>query len=343
MNLVYFRSVAARFFRRSQTETELEEELRAHIQLRADDLERSGLGRTEAERRARIEFGSQERFKEECREAIAGNFIDTLMQDVRFGLRMLRKSSGLTGIAVLTMALGIGATTAIFTVVDATLLEPLSYPQPEQLVSLRNDLPGAEAQDVGLSQPEWQDLKRSGIFEFVSPTWFDENNLTGSSQPARVRLLIVAPNYFALLGVQPQLGRAFNPEDHSPGIIPEVVISDGLWKRAFGSDPNILGKKVRMDTDLYQIVGVMPARFDAPGRMAEERNVEIWPASSFYGAPMTDQPPRNRRNLPTAIARLKPGLTIAAAQKRLEGLSASLQKQFPGDYPNGWHVQLVPL
>src|SRR6266496_1549468 len=268
---------------------------------------------------------------------------EEVWQDLRFGLRMLRKSPGFTAIAVLTIALGIGATSAIFTVVDATLLEPLPYPQSEQLVSIEDNFPGIGAQDVGLSEPEWQDLQHSGIFEYVSPTWFDENNLTGSSQPARVRLLIVAPNYFALLRVQPQLGRDFDPHDHSPGIIPEVVISDGLWKRAFGSDPNILGKKVRMDTDLYQVVGVMPARFDAPGRMAEERNVEIWPASSFYGAPMTDQPPRNRRNLPTAIARLKPGLTIAAAQKRLEGLSASLQKQFPGDYPNGWHVQLVPL
>src|SRR5438093_7469493 len=189
----YFRSLAARFFHRSQTENDLEEELRSHIQLRADDLERFGLGRAEAERRARIEFGGHERFKEECREAIAGNFIDTLIQDVRFSSRMLRKSPGFTAVVVLTIALGIGATTAIFTVVDATLLEPLSYPHPEQLVSLRNDLPGVGAQDVGLSQPEWQDLQRSGIFEFVSPTWFDENNLTGSSQPARVRLLIVAP------------------------------------------------------------------------------------------------------------------------------------------------------
>src|SRR5438270_4520287 len=339
----YLRCLAGRFFRRAQTERGIEEELRFHLEHRANDLQRSGLDRAEAERRARIEFGSPERFKEECRKALGGNFVDTLLQDMRFSFRMLRKSPGFTAVAVLTIALGIGATTAIFSVVDAALLEPLPYPHPEQLVSLRNDLPGVGAQDVGLSQPEWQDLQRSGIFEFVSPTWFDENNLTGLSQPARVRLLIVAPNYFALLDVQPQLGRAFNPEDHSPGIIPEVVISHALWKRAFGSDPNILGKNVRMDTDLYQIVGVMPARFDAPGRMAEERNVEIFAATSFYGAPMSDQPPRNRRSMPTAIARLKPGLTIAAAQNRVDALAGSLQKQFPGDYPNGWHVQLVPL
>src|SRR6267154_976992 len=343
--LAYFRSLAARFFHRSQTENDVEEELRLHIQLRADDLERVGLTRAEAERRARIEFGGHERFKEESREAIAGNFIDILIQDVRFGLRMFRKSSGVTAIAILTMALGIGATTAIFSVVNATLLEPLPYPQSEQLVSIQDDFLGVGAHDVGISEPEWQDLQRSGVFEYVSPTWFDENNLTGSSQPTRVRLLIVAPNYFALLGVQPQLGRAFDPQDHSPGFIPEVVISDGLWKRAFGNDPNILSKSVRMDTDLYRIVGVMPAGFDAPGRTAEERNIEVWAATSFYGPPMSDHPPRSGRNLPTAVARLKPGVTIAAAQSRLDALVAALQKEFPEDYPkpSAWTVRLVSL
>src|SRR5437879_6379016 len=205
MILAYFRSLAARFFHRSQTENDLEEELRSHIQLRADELERFGLGRAEAERRARIEFGSQEKFREECREAIAGNFIDVLLQDVRFSLRMLRKSPGFAAIVVLTIALGIGATTAIFSVVDATLLKPLPYSHPEELISIESDLPGINAHDVGMSQPEWQDLQQSGIFEYVSPTWFDENNLTGSSQPARVRLLIVAPDYFALLRAQSRL------------------------------------------------------------------------------------------------------------------------------------------
>ena len=267
------------------------------------------------------------------------------MNDFTFALRQLRKSPGFTLIAVITIALGIGATTAIFTVVDATLLEPLPYPHAEQLVSIQDDLSGIGAHDVGMSQPEWEDLQHSGIFEYVSPTWFDENNLTGSEQPARVRLLSVAPNYFELLRVKPQLGRDFDPRDHSPGFTGEVVISDSLWKRSFGSDPHILGKSVRMDTDLYRIIGVMPAGFDSPGRTAEERNVEIWPATSFYGAPMSDHPRRSGRNLPTAIARLKPGLTIAAAQKRIDVLVDSLQKQFSADYPqqNGWRIRLVPL
>src|SRR5438132_11549076 len=174
----YFRSLAARFFRRSQTEHDLEEELRSHIQLRADDLERFGLGRAEAERRARIEFGGPERFKEECREAIAGNFIDILFQDLRFGLRMFRKSPGFAAVVILTVALGIGATPAIFSVVDATLLRPLPYSQPEQLVSIQADLPGLGARDVGISQPEWRTfriaefsnmLRRLGSTKIISP------------------------------------------------------------------------------------------------------------------------------------------------------------------------------
>jgi predicted permease len=343
--LAYFRSLGAKLLRRSQMENELEEELRAHIQLRADDLERLGLTRVQAERHARIEFGSPERFKEECREAAGGNFIDTLIQDVRFSLRTLRKSPGFTAIVVLTVALGVGATTAIFSVVDATLLHPLPYPQPEQLVSIEDDLPGVGAQDVGMSEPEWQDLQHAGIFQYVSPTWYDDNNLTGSSQPARVSLLIVAPDYFALLKVKPQLGRTFNPEDHSPGFTGEVVIGDAMWKQVFASDPHVLGKSVRMDTDLYQIVGVMPPGFQAPARTTRDRNIEIWAATSFYGPPLLDHPLRNRRNLPTAIARLTPGLTLAAAQSRIDALVTSLQKQFPADYlPQArWRVRLLPL
>src|SRR5436309_4822642 len=199
MIITYLRSLFARFVRRAETERELEQELASHIAMRADHLERVGLTRVEAERRARIEFGGHERFREECREAIAGNFIDILVQDVRFSLRMLRKSPGFALIAVTTIALSIGATTAVFSVVEATLLRPLPYAEPAQLVSIQADLPGLGANDVGISQPEWQDLQESGIFQYVSPTWFDENNLTGSSQPERVRPLLVAKDNFVLL------------------------------------------------------------------------------------------------------------------------------------------------
>src|SRR5438045_9500567 len=270
-------SLGRKFFYRRRTESDMEKELRAHVEYRATDLQRSGMDRVEAERLARIEFGSQERFKEECREALGGNFVDTLINDLRFAARMLRKAPGFSAVAILTIALGVGATTAIFSVVDATLLRQLPYPRAEQLVSIVDDLPGIGARDVGVSEPEWQDLQHSGIFEFVSPTWFDDNNLIGSSKPTRVSLLIVAPDYFAVLGVKPQLGWSFDPENHNPGFTEEVVISDDLWRRDFGSDPDILEKSVRMDTDLYRIIGVMPPGFQAPARTARDRKIEVGP------------------------------------------------------------------
>lgn len=324
---------------------EFDRELQTYLDLEAEEKRDGGMSAEEAGYAARRAFGNVTSVRERVYEAERWLAWDHFWQDARFAVRMLRKSPGFTVIAVLTIALGIGATTAIFSVVDATLLRPLPYPQPDQLVSIEDDLPGAGARDVGMSEPEWQDLQHSGIFECVSPTWFDENNLTGAEQPARVRLTIVAPNYFALLGVKPQLGRGFNPEDHSPGLLPEVLISDGLWTRMFSADPNILERNVRLDTDLYRIVGVMPAGFDAPGRTAEERNIEVWAATSFYGAPLRDHPLRAGRNLPTAIARLKPGLTIAQAQSRVDALVAALQKEYPGDYPlqSAWSVRLVPL
>jgi predicted permease len=332
-------------FRRKRAASDFRAEIEAHVQLESERLRDQGLSEEDARATAHRSFGNVMHAEERFYESSHWRWWDHLRQDLRYAARVLRKSPGFSAVAILTIALGIGATTAIFSVVDATLLHPLPYPQPEQLVSLEDDLPGVGARDVGMSQPEWLDLQHSGIFEYVAPTWFDENNLTGSSQSTHVRLLIVAPNYLALLGVKPQLGRIFNPEDYSPGLLPEILISDGLWKRAFGGDPHILDKSVRFDTDLYRIVGVMPAGFDAPGRTAAERDIEAWAATSFYGEPMPYHPPRSRRNLPTAIARLKPGLTIAAAQSRLDALVSSLQKEFPADYSpqSAWTVRLLPL
>ena len=319
-------------------------EIEAHLQLEIERLQEQGLSEEKARVTARRGFGNvtlaRERFYE------SGRWLrwDHFWQDIRYALRMLRKSPGFTAIAVLTIALGIGATTAIFSVVDATLLHPLPYPQPEQLVSVKDDLPGVGAQDVGMSVPEWQDLARSGIFQYVSPVGGGSVNLTGSSQPARIFFLAVPPNYFALLGVKPELGRTFDPQDHTPGFNLEVVISDGLWKGTFGGDPHILGRSARLDNDLYRIVGVMPAAYHDPGRTMEERNAELWAATGFAGPP-APPPLRKSHFLSPAVARIAPGLTIAQAQSRVDALVASLQKQFPEDYPlqSAWRVRLVPL
>jgi predicted permease len=330
---------------RENFDAELNEEMRLHVDLRTQQQVEMGAIRREAADAARRRFGNVTALTERSRGAWRWEWLDDLAHDLRYGARALRKSPGVSAIAVMTIALGIGATTAIFSVVDATLLHPLPFPHPEQLVRVEADFPGIGSTDVGFSQPEWLDLQHSGIFENVSPTWYDDNNLTGASRPTRVSLMIVAPNYFDILGVKPEAGRTFPAEDRSPGILPEAVISDGMWKRLFGGDPGILGKGVRLDTDLYQVVGVMPSGFQVPGRSSQERSAEVWVPTSFYGAPLLDQPPRNGRNLPTAIARLKTGLTIAQAQSQVDALVASLKKQFPADYPaqGEWTIRLIPL
>jgi predicted permease len=319
-------------------------EIEAHLQLEIERLQEQGLSAEEARAAAYRSFGNVTRSRERYYESSRWLWWDHFWQDARYGLRMLRKSPGFTAIAVLTIALGIGATTAIFSVVDATLLHPLPYPHPEELVSIEDDLPGVGAKDVGMSVPEWQDLERSGIFQHVSPMGGGSVNLTGSSQPARIYFAAVPPNYFALLGVKPQLGRSFDPEDHTPGFTLEVLISDGLWKSAFGGEPNVLGKSIRLDNDLYQIIGVMPPGYHDPGRTTEERNAELWAATGFAAAP-APPPLRKLHFLAPNIARLKPGLTIEAAQSQMDALVSSLQKQFPEDYPlqSAWTVRLIPL
>ncbi|HEY5026985.1 MAG TPA: ABC transporter permease, partial [Candidatus Angelobacter sp.] len=277
-----------------------------------------------------------------------GLWWDNLLRDIRYTLRTLRRSPGFTAIAVLTIALGIGATTAIFSIVDATLLRPLPYPQPEQLVRIQDDLPGVGSEDVGMSTPEVWDFQRSGIFQWISPNWYDEQNVTGSGQATRVGLVTVMPNYFTLLGVKPQLGRTFDPNDPTPGFNLQTVISDGLWKRAFGSDPNIVGRTIKLDTDSYQIIGVMPPGFHNPGQTPDERNGEVFSAAGFSGPPFTpsaSDPPRRDSHFPGAIARIRSGLTVAEAQSRIDAVVASLQRQFPKDYPAqaAWRVRLVPL
>jgi predicted permease len=256
---------------------------------------------------------------------------------------MLTKQPAFTALAVATLALGIGANTAIFSVVNAVLLRPLPFPRSEQLVLVTDDLTGRQISDVGMSVNELQDLQeRSGIFQDISAVWAVDANLTGSDRPERVELLAVSPNYFSLLGAKAQLGRVFGDEDRAPGFAEGVVISDGLWRRLFGADPNVLGRKIRADNDMYTIVGVMPPDFRHPGRTLRD-DVELWGTAGFSANPF-GPPRRNVRMLPGAIGRLKSGLTVQQAQVQLDGFVAQLANEFPNDYPveAGWTVRLAP-
>jgi predicted permease len=334
----------AKFVVRRPGDRRLQEEIEEHLAQQTAENLRAGMPPVEARRQALLKFGAVGAIREQYHAEEVFPWLESLVQDVRFALRMMVKSPGFAVVAILTMALGVGASTAIFSVVDATLLHPLSYPQPEQLVRIEDDLPGLGERDIGLSVPEWKDFQRSGIFQYVAVEGGGSVNLTGSSQPARILFKSVAPSYFAVLGAKPQLGRVFDPQDQTPGFTLQVVLSDGLWKRDFGADPHILGRSLRLDNDVYQVIGVMPARFRDQGRSTDQRNTEMWLAAGFSGPP-TPPPLRNTRFLPGAIARLEPGLTIAVAQSRLDGLVASLQKQYPADYPpeDRWAVRVVPL
>lgn len=333
-----------RLFSRERLEADLDKELRFHFENQVADKVRCGIPESEARRRTRIEFGGIEQIKEDCREQRGTVWLESLLQDLRYALRMFAKSPGFSATAILTMALGIGATTAIFSLVNATLLDPLPYPHPEELVRIEDDLPGVGATDAGISIPEWKDLQRSGIFQYVVLEIFGSANLTDASQPSRLQYEGVSPAYFAMLGVKPELGHTFDPQDQTPGFTGDVVITDGLWKRDFGSDPHILGKSLRMDNDLYRVIGVMPPGFRNPGRTADERNTDQWSAYGFSEDPARSSNRSLRLPLET-VGRLKPGLTVQAAQSQLDALAASLRKQFPDDYPadSRWTVRLVPL
>jgi putative ABC transport system permease protein len=334
----------ANFASRRRADQRLREEMEDHLALQTEENLRDGMPLAEARRQAVLKFGAVQTIREGYHGEQSLPFAESLLQDLRYAFRQLANSPGFASIAILTVALGIGATTAIYSVVDATLLHPLPYPHPEQLVRIQDDLPGAGARDVGLSVPEWWDLQHSGIFQYVSMQGAGSANLTGASQPARIIFKPVSPNYFAVLGAKPQFGRLFDPQDRTPGFTLEVVISDGLWKRAFGADPKILGRSLRLDNDTYRVIGIMPAGFRDQGRTTEERNTELWAAVGFAGDPLPP-PQRDARLRLESTARLTPGLTIEAAQSRLDALVASLQKQYPADYPlqSAWTVRLVPL
>jgi len=271
-------------------------------------------------------------------------FMSELGQDVRYGLRMLVKKPTLTIVAVLTLALGVGANTAIFSIVDAVLLRSLPYRDPDRLVRVFFNEPGVGLKDVRFSEPELEDLeKRSGVFDDVTPIFEGSEDVIGDGQPERVEGVNGSFSYFSLLGVTPQLGRLFGPKDFVPGAATEVVISDGLWHRAYGADPNIVGRVVRIDNDPFTIIGVLPPGFRHPGPTVSG-DVEMFSAFGFTGDPFP-KPMRGTRILVNAIGRLKPGLTLAQAQTRLTTMAAELRHAYPGDYPpkTQWTIEIQPL
>jgi predicted permease len=323
--LTSLRSLASTLLRRSQIDADMEEELRSHIQHRADDLERSGLSRTEAERRARVEFGGYERYKEESHEALGGSFIEILLQDVRFGLRMLRKSSGYTAIAVVTLALGIGANAVVFSVLNALILRPVNVPQAQNLYTFERgkDLSAQH------SYPDYLDLRdRNHSFDSVVAYTMTRAGLDTGGKASGTWLYEASGNYFDALGIQPYLGRFFHSSDeHGPNSSPYIVLSYAYWKSHFHGDPSVVGHAVQLNKFPYTILGVAPPKF---------RGIELF-FSPDYWVPLVNQEQVegwNSLNSRAArgiwiVGRVKDGVSSVQATADLNSVGAYLAKNYP--------------
>jgi putative ABC transport system permease protein len=308
----------ATLFRRERVDREMDAELRAHIEAHADDLMRTGLSRQEALRQAHIALGGIDRAKEECRDAIGISFVESLAQDLRFGLRMLRKNPGFTAVAVLTLALGIGANAAIFSVVNSVLLHPLAYNDPDHLVTI------LRYSNYPISPANYLDYRdQSSSYESLGAAEYWSPNLTGVDSPDHLLGLRVTQNTMPLLGVQPVLGRLFVEGEDTAGNDHEVVLSYGLWRRRFSGDARSIGKSIVLDGASYTIVGVMPADFHFAPFWAT--HAELWAPLSLAARAQT----RDGNSL-RLFARLRPGVTLAQARAEMATITARLEKLYPG-------------
>jgi predicted permease len=330
MKLVaYLRSLAWKFFHPGQVAEEMEEELRSHIEHRADDLERSGLSRAEAERRARVEFGAQAKFREESYAALGGNFLDTLIRDIRFALRVLRKAKGFTFAAVLTLALAIGANAVVFGVMDALLLRSLPVPHPQSLW-------GTEyGSDPGFqSYPNYLDLRdRNHSFEDLAAFNFAFVGFDTGNDPAIATGYAATGNYFDVLEVQPFLGRFFHASDEQGfGSAPYLVLTYGYWHNRFHDDRGVVGRTVQINKHPFTIIGVAPPDF---------RGTLVFGSPDFFlpivnqdqidgQFPLTDRGTTNA--IFETVGRLKQGVTPAQATADVNAICAYLAKTYPREF-----------
>ena len=267
-----------------------------------------------------------------CRLRMGAPMIDSFVQDVRLAWRGLRRTPAFSVVAIATLALGIGANSAIFTVVNAVVMRELPYAHADRLVRVTSDFTGLRAADTGLSQPELLDYRdRSGLFEAIAGVWAINANLTQIDEPERVEVLLASPTYFDVLGVRPQLGRLFGPQDEQRGITEVAVLSDAIWRRRFGAQPDAIGRKLRIDNDWYTVIGVLPPGFRHPGRSVLT-DVDVWAPTSFIGNPFPETPVRGAYFLTGAIGRLRPGISPAQANERLAAFGQQLRQEYPDAY-----------
>jgi putative ABC transport system permease protein len=329
-------------FRRGQVDQELDDELRDHVERGTEEFVAKGLAPREARRQALLKMGGIERRKEECREARRVNWIQDVIQDLRYGLRMLRKSPGFAAIAILTLALGVGTNTAIFSVVDAVLLRPLHFQNPASLTMVWEDNPSYGLLHNTVAPPNLLDWEQQNhCLSAMAPFLDQPINLTGAGQPEQVDVEHVSPNFFSLLGVNPMLGRGFSQGEDQPGKSNVVVLSYGLWKSKFGGDPNVIGKTVQLSGEANTVIGVTAPDFDF---YISEFSFTHEPPQLW--APLEIKPAWHDWSevgrFLRVIARVKPGLSIAQAQAQMNVITADLAARYP-TYDKGWGVALVSL
>jgi len=318
----FFRSL----FRRQQMDAELDDEIRSTVDLLADQKIRDGMPPDTARRAARIEVGGVEQVKEAVRDARVSTWLDSFARDVRFGLRVLQKNPGFAAVAVLTLTLGIGANTAIFSVADAVLLNPVPFPHPNRLVDLYEKTNTTSR--AGIPYPDLLDWQRDNHgFEGIAGYMGDEFTLTGSGKPARIPGERVSANFFSVLGVRPILGRTFRGTDDQVGVQPVALISEGLWKRAFASNTDVLGKTIALNGKAHVIVGVVPSGFRFFSRFDSGVPDAIFvPLGQWDVSRLRDRVVRMGL---TAVGRLKPGVTVGQAQAEMNQIAANLARTYP--------------
>jgi putative ABC transport system permease protein len=316
--------------RRDRFDRELEEEVRFHLEMKAEEYAAAGMTHDEALRAARCQFGNETRMREMSRETWGFAMLDTLLQDVRFGARVLARHKGFTFVAVLTLALGIGANTAIFSVVNAVLLRPLPYENSDELVQIWGTQPQLDTAPMSPANfLDWREQNR--VFERVAAYNGQNFNLSGVDEPERIRATRVSADLFELLRVRPTLGRAFLPEEDQYGNHRVVILSHGLWQRRFGANPEILGKTLTLNDQSYVVVGVMPPDFSFP-----RTTTEMWTPIAFS----PEERGTRNTNYISVIARLKTGVTLEQARSEMEALARRQQEQYP-EANTGIGVKLI--
>jgi predicted permease len=320
-------------FNKGRKDRELQDELESHVQMHTEDNIRSGMTPEEARRQAMIKFGGMESVKEACREQRGLPVLETLWQDVRFGLRMLRKNPGFTTVAVLTLALGIGANTAIFSFVDAILLKPLPYVNPDRLVQLFESNIPSDSHKGAIGAPviaEWR--KQATLFNGIAAWGNGLYSLTGRGSPVVVSGAPVSANTFSMLGVRPALGRDFLPEEETYGKHHVVLLSYESWRRRFRGDPNMIGQSLTLNSEPYEVVGILPPHVQFP-----DPNLEVWTPLAFS----PDQLSQRHNHSYSAIGRLKPGITLAAARAQMDLIASRMAAA--DEQNKGWGAEAYPM